>query len=198
MTTMIGLTLLLNIWSLNRILKDKTLHLRPLHSDECGGLGFLGTYSLKTVYLAVVAGLVISILEYRLILSGVSYQYHYLLIHLSVPLYIIWAIFSFLAPVFVAHIGMERAKNEEFDKISKQYLNDYSRICGDLTKDAGELEKATSKLKKLQELYELVKQFPTWPFDLRTFRKFLISTSSPFIGPFIGFIIKVVSKFFTP
>ena len=196
MASMITLTLLLNAWTITRMLRNKTFSTHILHPDRCGGLQFLGDYSLKTAYLAAASGIVIGITEYRFVVRGLAQTYW--LVPLIIPLYIIGSAMFFFAPLLTAHKKMKEAKDKILNNISNQFQNCYDRTQHELVGSAEILKQNIDKLEQIQKLYDLSKNCPTWPFDVVTFRKFLLSVASPIITIAVGLVSQFLTSRFIP
>lgn len=190
--SMLCLTLLTNIWALRRILRGKEFHVNPLHPDRCGGLKALSIYSLKTVYLVAIFGLLIGASEYRFISQGLTQQFWFF--HLGIPLYIVIAGYCFFAPLTLAHDKMQNAKKILLTDIARQFRDDYKSTHNALGEKTETLKGDVDKIQQLQILYELTDKFPVWPFDVQTIRSFLAALTSPFIPIIIGFIVNFLKS----
>ncbi|MFN6472937.1 MAG: hypothetical protein RMY36_025140 [Nostoc sp. SerVER01] len=76
---------------------------------------------------------------------------------------------------------MRKAKEELLGDIAKQFQADYVQIQKSLSSDAEALKKETAKLQELRSLYTLTNEFPVWPFDVTTFRQYLLSVVTPLV-----------------
>lgn len=193
MGSMLVLNLITNVLILHRILGKENLGLNvnPLHPDRCGGLRPLSDYSLKTAYLAAVLGIMVGLIEYQFITQGVGGVYWF--VHLIVPLHITLSIACFFGPLLAAHTGMKRAKEKVLHKIARQFQEDYSQIGNSLNGDAETLKKGTEKIKELRAFYSMTDEFPVWPFDVQTFRRYLLTVPTPLIPPIIGLLTKLIA-----
>ncbi|NJR65957.1 MAG: hypothetical protein HC772_12555 [Leptolyngbyaceae cyanobacterium CRU_2_3] len=191
------LNLIANIWILHCIfeeeLKQKELKVNPLHPDRCGGLRSLSDYALKTAYLAAVLGIMVGFIEFQFITRGTGQIYWF--VHLIIPLDILLSITCFFGPLLAAHRGMRRAKENLLDEIAKQFQTDYSKIHSSLTGDAETLKKGAEKIKELRAFYDLTNEFPVWPFDVQTFRRFLLTVPAPFLPLLLGILKKLAGVF---
>ncbi|MBD2104834.1 hypothetical protein [Leptolyngbya sp. FACHB-261] len=185
------LNLITNLRVLHRILQEKQLNINPLHPDRCGGLQPLSDYSLKTAYLAAVLGIMVGLIEYQFISQGVDRVYWF--VHLIIPLHIALSIACFYGPLLAAHRGMRKAKEDLLHKIARQFQADYSQIHTSLTGDAEVLKKGSEKIKELRAFYTLTDEFPVWPFDVQTFRRFLLTVPSPLL-PLLPKLIGILLK----
>ncbi|MFW9263519.1 hypothetical protein [Nostoc sp. CALU 546] len=192
MGTVLVLNLITNIWVLHHILGKKKLNVNPLHPDRCGGLRSLSHYSLKTAYLAAVFGIWVGAVEYQFITQG-SWRENWF-VHFIIPLYIVLSITCFFGPLFAAHNGMEKAKVEFLHQIARQFQAAYSEIHICLTEDSETLKQRTEKIQQLRTLYTMTDEFPVWPFDVQTFRRYLVTVPTPLIPPLIGLLQKFLVK----
>jgi hypothetical protein len=193
MGSMLVLNLITNVWVLHSILgsKEVKLNVNPLHPDRCGGLRSLSNYALKTAYLAAVLGLMVGFIEYQFITQGVGRVYWF--VHLIIPLHISLSIACFFGPLLAAHRGMRKAKDELLHEIARQFQTDYSQIRVSLTGDAETFKKGNEKIKELRAFYTLTDEFPVWPFDVQTFRRFLLTVPSPLL-PLLPKLIGILLK----
>ncbi|MBW4688767.1 MAG: hypothetical protein KME40_27695 [Komarekiella atlantica HA4396-MV6] len=188
--TMLVLTLITNVWVMHQLLGNKQLNINPLHPDRCGGLSVLSQYSLNTAYLAAIFGTMITLSNYQFITQGIAQKYWYF--NLLILLYIPVSLVCFFGPLLAARKGMKKAKEGLMSEIAKQFQADYVRIHQSLSNDAESLKKQTGKLQELRSLYTLTNEFPVWPFDVTTFRQYLLSV----ITPLIPILLKLGEYFF--
>lgn len=189
MTSMLVLGLVLNVWLLHTLLKDKELQINPLHPDRCGGLRSLSQYSLKTAYLAAIFGIMIGFTEYRFITQGVDQKYW--ILHLGIPLYLVVSLACFFGPLLTAHTEMQEAKERLLAAIAQQFQNDYLHTQTNLTADAETLQREVAKIQELRSFYTLTDEFPVWPFDVQTLRRYGLSVATPLLPPLLAILQKV-------
>lgn len=189
--SMLVLNLITNVWVLHRILGKKELNVNPLHLDRCGGLRPLSDYSLKTAYLAAVLGIMVGFIEYQFITQGVGRVYWF--VHLIIPLHVALSMACFFGPLIAAHRGMKKAKDEILHEIARQFQADYSQIHANLAGDAETFKKGTEKIKELRAFYTLTDEFPVWPFDVQTFRRYLLTVPTPLL-PLLPKLIRPLLK----
>lgn len=185
------LNLITNVRILHRILGKKELNVNPLHPDRCGGLRSLSDYSLKTAYLAAILGIMVGLIEYQFITQGVGRVYWF--VHLIIPLHVAVSMACFFGPLLAAHKGMKKAKEEILNEIARQFQADYSQIHANLAGDAETFKKGTEKIKELRAFYTLTDEFPVWPFDVQTFRRYLLTVPTPLLPllpKLIGLLLK--------
>jgi len=66
-------------------------------------------------------------------------------------------------------------------KQAQQFQEDYLQIHANQTKDAETFKKGTEKIKELRAFYTLTDEFPVWPFDVQTFRQYLLTAPTPLL-----------------
>jgi hypothetical protein len=190
MGSVLVLNLIANIWILHHILKRelkrKEFNINPLHPDRCGGLRSLSEYALKTAYLVAVLSIMTGFIMFQFITRGDAQSYWF--IYLIIPLDILLSIVCFLGPLVAAHRGMQKAKEELLHEIAKQFQVDYAQIHSSLTGDAADLKKGAEKIKELREFYTLTNEFPVWPFDVKTFQRFLLTVSASLFPLLLGLL----------
>lgn len=193
MGTTVVLNFITNIWILHQILGKKgvKLNINPLHPDRCGGLQALSDYALKTAYLVAVLGILIGAMEYQYITQGVGTEYWF--VHLTIPMYILLSIACFFGPLLAAHRGMQTAKRELLHQIARQFQTDYELIHNSLQGDAKALKEGSEKIKEIRAFYSLTDEFPVWPFDVQTFRRFLLTVPAPLLPILAGALQKLFS-----
>ncbi len=171
-----------------------TIH--ALHPDRCGGLAFLGRFSLRGAYLIAVVALNITFQmlhnseilglqpfqEYSLALAGVAY--------------LLVAPFAFFLPLTPAHEGMREAKeaaeklvSDAADKLYKSIQNDLRQqtVNGDLI----------ARLDDLHRLSKLTNEFPVWPLDVGTLSRIATAVLLPLIPPLIIVLIEKIAQALT-
>lgn len=186
--SMLILNLINNIQILHNIFRRKKLNVNPLHPDRAGGLRPLSDYSLKTAYLIGILGAWTGVVGYQIITQGSRQDYWYL--GLMVLLYIFLSITCFFGPLLTAHRGMKKAKEDLLHGIARQFESDYSQIQSGLIEDAETLKKRTEKIRELRAVYTMTDEFPVWPFNVQTFRRYLLTVPAPLIAPLIGLLQK--------
>lgn len=189
MGSMLVLTLITNVWVLHRTFVQKPLTVNPLHPDRCGGLRPLSQYSLKTAYLAAVFGVLVGLIEYQFIIQHRTLTLNSP-VHLLLLLHIALSLACFFGPLLAAHNGMQAAKEALLRTIAHQFHKDYSQIHTNLEADAETLKKQAAKLQELRSFYTVTDEFPVWPFDVTTFRRYLLSVTTPLLPVIVGVVQK--------
>jgi hypothetical protein len=185
--SMLVFNLLLNVWLIRDFMKDKPLNINPLHPDRSGGLKALSDYSIKVIYLIAIFGLAWGVESFRLIAAGYDWA-----VVLGILFYVVVAILSFFAPLSTAHEEMEKAKTKLLKKLGKQFWDDYLLAQDAIQGEYETLKDEIGKIKQLRELYDLTSEFPVWPFDIKTVRRFFVTITTPIIPPLIGIILDIL------
>lgn len=181
--------LVINYWAVRRIVQGKEININPLHPDRCGGLKILSDYSIRVVYLNAICGILVSISAYRLFSIGYIWAAIF-----AVVFYLSIATISFFAPLSTAHDEMLEAKTKLLLSVGRQFWKNYLAAHNSIGGEPDALKAELEKIKQLQELYDLTQNFPVWPFDITTLRRFFITISSPLIPPLVGLLIDAVTK----
>ncbi len=195
MAMMLILVLITNIWALHQVFKEREINIA--HPLQYGGLNALSDYSLKTVYLAAMFAFMIALFIYRYgnfnlcEISALNIQLfkaesleglcqirlYYLMVYIGFPLYLVVAFSCFFLPLYTAHQRMNEAKDKLLNGIAIRYQENYDRAKAEVD-DAKVLAEEISKIKGIQEFYDLTDQFLVWPFDFPTLRNFFLSMAT--------------------
>ncbi len=180
---------------LRRIFRELTLGLRPAHIDGVGGLSPLGRFAVKLVYVISIVGIMLlAITPYT---RGLA-LHHELRYTLSPELVLAGVAYFFLSPVLfflvlgTASNAMRETKNRVLtivcDRIDQEYTTGL-----DAARDnsSGELKKHMDNLEAAQLLYKTTQDFPVWPFDPSSLRKFTTSYFAPLAT---GLVVEVVLR----
>lgn len=199
-------TLILNVKVLHSLFSKKSLKVKLLHPDKCGGLRPLSQYVLYSAYAVSVVGGMIGLSEYMLTIdvsqqvSSSSYSSLITavfpsqvnlnwLLHFFVIVYIFLSLIIFFGPLLVVHREMLEAKEGILKEISEQFQTDYDNLKTLLSEDSLALREQVEKFNQLDIIYSRTSAFPVWPFDIQTLRKYLLSVATP--------LIPSISAFFT-
>ena len=75
--------------------------------------------------------------------------------------------------------------------LHQQFRIDYLQIRNSLNEDAATLKKRTEKIRELRDFYTITDEFPVWPFDIKTFRRYLLTIPTPLLAPLFGLLQKL-------
>jgi hypothetical protein len=173
----------LTVFWFNKLFRSFRIRVQLLHPDGAGGLSPLGNLALKLSYPITVIGFV-------LVLAPMTRQYaidrtfHMLItpdLIAGMALYLILAPIVFFAPLATAHNSMRQAKNNMLLRIANKFDCEYGKIEEELSKDNSDFDKPYRKMKSFQSLYDDIRKFPVWPFNIDNITRFVTSTVSPIV-----------------
>lgn len=189
--------ILLTIWWMQQLFTEFVVVLRPLYPDHAGGLGAVGSFIVMTGYLIGAYGIVI-------VFNAFTQDYvkggQLLALPNDIGFYLALFAYGVIAPIaFVvllrlAHSAMRDAKYAHLLNIEKQFEKEYKEIQGLLESDAEQLKIRMDKIKQLQELSDLTRAFPEWPFRIHLLFRFSFSVLSPFL---LAILTKIVEGLIT-
>ena len=168
---------------LARALSDDDVKLRPLSSDQCAGLAFLGGFCGRMTAYAVVEGFwMVSITVHVAIVSQGSIrpnEWTGEILGLALSFYVlygilVWAVLAY--PTLKAHSVMLRHRNHRLDGLDDRYDN---------AMDSSDLpaEERLRELQLIREQRDLLKGYPVWPFTpLRLKGIGLLAAAPPVLG----------------
>ncbi len=157
------------LYSMKNILQElterKALKLRPINPDKAGGLGKMGQFSLKLVFFLLSP--LIPIFAY------IFFGQINIIFLVGLTLYIPLLIFAFFYPLSGAHFAMKKFKEEELNRLSKEFNKVYDEFNNKLRKiSLNQLNIEFEVLEKIDALYKKAEKMPVWPFDTETIAKF--------------------------
>lgn len=200
------ITLLLNIKLMRRLFSYKTLRVKLLHPDGCGGLRPLSRYALYSAYAIAVVGGMVGLSEYMLTIKSIQKtaspanfpaisgifpdQFQMIwLAHFMVVVYILLSLLIFFGPLLVVHQEMLEAKENLLKDISQQFQADYENLKNLLQADSSALSEQVEKFNQLDAIYARTAKFPVWPFDVGMLKKYFLSIAAPLIPSVSAFLI---------
>ena len=183
MCAILVINLLKNIQVLHTIFYECSVQINPFHPDRCGGLKALSDYSLKTTYLIALFGCLVGIIS----LSSNSQQVDWYG-RLLLPVYLLLSVVCFFGPLLTAHDAMKRSKEGLLSEIAQQFKSDYSAAYARLSDSAESMNKDIEKIEQLRKFYSLTDEFPIWPFDVKTVRRYVLTLPAPVLPLFITLI----------
>lgn len=152
--------------------RDQKIKIIPLAPDNTGGLKPLGEISLTLFYMVIVQ--LLHILPTSIVFNWpIAHQLFYFF-------YIPFAVFVFFSPLVAARRSMKIAKQQEINTIQADFYTLYkdfqeARQTGlDGLKRSEELRKL---LEGVHKRYEITSKMAVWPYDFRTFFRFLSGLS---------------------
>lgn len=170
------------VW-FNLLFRRFQARVHPLHPDEGGGFGALGSLAVKYSLIAVGLGAMAATLTVVRILIGSGWAHMDLLALYA--LYIVLTPISLVSPLWSAHQAMVRARNEFLHDIS----NEFEKILVEGKPQDWE------SLGELKARYTFIREtYPTWPISFAIFRRFSITASLPLITGVASILIDVITR----
>jgi len=183
------------IVSLRKLFTDTSVELSPWHPDRCGGLRGINRYSLNLSYAIAIIGLVLSTLILREAQSGTLATYY--LGWIGVAAYLVIAPLLFFLPLGTAHAAMRRARDKYLLMLAEEFDLEYGFSSDHVEKDPKKLKLKVEKIQQLKELYKTTEEFPVWPFDIASLRRFLAITSAPLLPGIVSLAVEVIKVLLT-
>ena len=189
LTYNIGVTIII----LRKLFRTAKIDLLPLHPDRCGGLGSINKYSTKVAFAIGAVGLMSSAavlleIQQRTLLRTPSVLIGMIAYMILAPLFFFW-------PLGTAHNIMRDTKEKHLLCLAKQYSDIYSVMKESLFTNSANYERDLLKLKDVKEIYNMIsKDFPIWPFDMRSFRRFFAIVTAPIIPSVLSILFEVIFK----
>ena len=186
---------LATIQILRNLFKRYSVKLYPLHPDRCGGLLPINEYAMNFTYFIAVAGIGLSLIAF----AGVQ-DHHFWqdsLLQFAIGAYVFLGVFCFFAPLDAAHDAMKETKGRWLMEISNQFQRAYESTQKILRVSSNRLRGQIDRINQLQQIYELTDEFPVWPFDIKTLRRFgatIVASLSPLLASLLGELVKLVLK----
>lgn len=183
----VGMTIIV----LRKLFENRDIEILPLHPDHCGGIGSISQYALKVGYAIGTIGLVLSgvtlfQLQHRTLVEAFP-------VLLGIIAYIVLAPVFFFWPLGTAHDAMQRAKDAELLSLAKEFDSVYREVKVDLRGGEGRREHCVNELEQVKRLYQMVEQFPVWPFDTGSLRRFFAIVTAPLLPALVSILSGLVS-----
>ncbi|MFQ6015069.1 MAG: hypothetical protein ACE5NP_06470 [Anaerolineae bacterium] len=183
------------VW-FNRLFASFEAQVRPLHADNCGGLGAIGDFSIWSTVLAIA-------ISVNLIIETLTPTFYGKPPNLSFEimsgygLYILLVPSLLLAPIWAAHQAMKRARDAELFTIAEEFEATLVAAQAGLQRDSKTIEEDNDKMDQLQARYDMIlKTFPVWPFSTSALRNFSITASIPPLLGTASFVIEFFRNLF--
>ncbi len=158
-----------------RLTESHVIRVRPLSPDNAGGLGAVGKYSLKMVYVLLPG--VVPLALYVMLLPFTP------IILIAFIVYIPLLILVFFYPLSGAHQAMKQHKVIELEFLAQEFNRVYDTFIDRLGSEAfridDEAAQAAELMGKLEELYDKAAKMPVWPFNVQTLTRFGATVAIP-------------------
>ena len=155
----------------------------------------INRYSLNLSYAIAIIGLVLSTLILREAQGGTLATYY--LGWIGVAAYLVIAPLLFFLPLGTAHAAMRRARDKYLLMLAEEFDLEYGFSSGHVEKDPKKLKLKVEKIQQLKELYKTTEEFPVWPFDIASLRRFLAITSAPLLPGIVSLAVEVIKVLLT-
>jgi hypothetical protein len=179
------------IVALNKIFAKQEAKVKPLHPDGAGGLALMGKFSANLGYAIGSLGLALSVNIFQHLVNNNSILNDYILM-ISIIVYICLSPIIFFLPLWTGHSSMIAYRNRLLKETSTEFDKIFAQLHAQRNKNSDKNEPLLKKINQLTEARNLIKQFPTWPFDANAIRKFLSLVFSPLILGLVSTIIDFI------
>ena len=184
----------ITIFALRRFFRNQTIHLAPWHPDKCGGLSSISRYSISLSYAIAIVGMMASILTISAIRTHTWGNAR--LLWLGDMVYLILAPSLFFLPLGTAHTAMKSAKSELLSFLAKRIEAQYEELIKAEDIDGTVLAGKINRLEQLNKVYKITEEFPIWPFDVSSLRRFFAVTGAPVVPALFSLLIDIMKAFF--
>jgi hypothetical protein len=186
MTIILAIRVLVSIWWINQAFKQLGINVRPLFPDGAGGLQPLSQFSLQLGYIIFFFGIELAANQY---LTSYLHTGEFGRMAWGSDTIIGWIVYAtlapiaFFAPISAAHDAMQDAKTQELLLVSQTFEREYQALRSHFQISSPEEQKSygSQKITELQGLYNIIKAFPIWPFQMQKFIQFLATVLIPLV-----------------
>lgn len=179
----------ITIVTLRAIFRSKEIRLVPLHPDGCGGLGSISRYTINVAYGIGVVGLMLTAAVLIELQTGSLSDSYPVLV--GVGAYMLAAPLIFFWPLGTAHEAMQNTKDQELLILAQSFDESYTRVKQE---EGRNFEKAVERLEQIRTLYKMADDFPVWPFDFRSLRRFFTVVGAPLLPAIISIAQEIVKE----
>ena len=188
-----GYNVIITVLTLRQLFINRHIRISPLHPDRCGGLSSINKYTRQIAWAIASVGLVISLAAVFEIRDGTIYTAYPVI--LGIVAYLLFAPVFFFWPLGTAHTAMREAKNTELQRLADRFDHSYNSLKQDINDLGKDLEPDIKKLDDIKKLYSITGDFPVWPFDGSSLRRFFGVITAPLIPALIGILIDLITDF---
>ncbi|MCK5310106.1 MAG: hypothetical protein KAJ64_05615 [Thermoplasmata archaeon] len=168
--------------------KPNKLSLQPFHPDGAAGLQPLTKLTFKMNLICVFA-MVIPLWE--VLINGRDPLDTTILSYVIVITIVAIAVFFF--PLLKAHNVMKESKLGTLKKLSVKHSATYRELMEEIDEEGASFNSTTMEhLKEINELYEVAKKMPIWPFDTNFIIKVATAIGMPIIMYFYDIILSFI------
>jgi len=170
---------------INRFFKKMKVSLNPLHPDESGGWRILGKYTLNSAGLVMVVGLLLS-------LQYISARWGGSLLGPEFPFEVMFYLLAgpavFFLPLLQSHKQMLAARNTLLVEIAEEFEQLYQTLISRLAQNK-DLTSTLVQLEAVEELYAVISDAPSWPFNFAILSRFGGLIAVPILFPAVVDVI---------
>ena len=189
----LAMTIELRVFFRNRS-SITTIH--PLHPDECGGFGALGTFAARLGGIGIMTGFWAAFLAYYPMIAGYPPQLNLI----TAMLYVAYAVITpicLIMPIWSAHKAMQRFRDFQLSVISHEIeglvASSVRRL--DIMRQAPNvkpLQADVDQMGYLKQMYQFVMSTtPVWPISVPSIRRFSITASLPLVSGLLPLAIDI-------
>lgn len=190
--TTVTIFMLQNLAAISKIFLD------PFHHDRSAGLKTIGRVGLRNQYLLVVVFLNLTAMipvlraygDGDIFADATSFLRN--IVYICCGIYLVCGPLVFMGPLVPFRKFMVEERRTQMDKVAVALSEAFRVIMGGLKPGKTFDVKEWRRIERLNELSNMVKRIPVWPFDTRTLQKF----GSAYLGPVIVGVAGVVLKEF--
>ena len=163
--------------------KNNLIEIEPLSLDKSGSLKSLGDLSLSFTYMLIPFS--ISSLTHYLTWGQLTMGFVFGLVALAFS-----SVFMFFFPLGTVHSLMSNSKKIFLQSIDDEYLVNSGKLLVAIKVNGDNINELRENGDTLKNMYDLGKQMPVWPFDLKIIAKFF----TVLLGPFLLIILEHIAQ----
>jgi hypothetical protein len=174
--------------ALMAIFKNNQIRVEPLHPDGAGGFGAIGRFVANL-------GFGIAMLGFALAASAIQAQTNSYLDYALVTNIVLYAIFAptlFLIPIWSGHRAMVGYRDRLGLEVSDEFENEFSLLRANQKQNVESMEPALRRVQQLVEMRAIISDFPIWPYNATSLRKYVGLVLSPLVPVAISIIVDLI------
>lgn len=180
--------------ALRSLFKKNQIRVEPLHPDGAGGFGTIGRFAANLGFGIAILGfaLAASIMQ-----APTAFYLDYALV-VNIFLYMMFAPALFLMPIWSGHRAMVGYRDRLGLEISDEFRDGFAELRSNRKENYEIMQPALRRVQQLVEMRGLVADFPIWPFNSGSLRKYVGLVVSPVVPVAISLFTNVFFGFPTP
>jgi hypothetical protein len=171
----------------HKLFRQLGVNVHPLHPDQAGGLGSVGSVAINHGLIAVIFAEIVSLTAVRIML-GSGWQWRDL-IFFSV-LYLLITPLVVVGTLWTAHCRMVQIRDQLLQDISEKFEKKLVHQGPEGITVSRDQVRNLGDLKKMHDLVE--ETYPTWPISAGAFRKFSLTTLAPIITVIAPIVVNLL------